>query len=71
MKEPRNEKELKSFLGAFRYLSKYIENLSSQTGILRQLLRKGTKWNWNAEHKKAFENLKQKSRGNRAWHTIT
>ena len=41
LKEPKNEKELKSFLGAIQYLSKYIENLSAQTDILRQLLKKG------------------------------
>ena len=31
---PKNEKELKSFLGAIQYLAKYIENLSAQTDIL-------------------------------------
>ena len=35
---PKNKKELKSFLGAIQYLSKYIENLSAQTDILRKLL---------------------------------
>ena len=37
---PKNEKELKSFLGAIQYLAKYIENLSAQTDILRKLLKK-------------------------------
>ena len=36
LKQPKNEKELKSFLGANQYLSKYIENLSAQTDDLRQ-----------------------------------
>ena len=40
LKEPKNEKELKPFLGAFQYFSKYIENLSAQTDLLRQLLNK-------------------------------
>ena len=60
LKEPKNEKELKSFLGAIQYLSKYIENLSAQTDILRQLRKKNNDWNWTTEHTKAFENLKQK-----------
>ena len=60
LKEPENEKELKSFLGAIQYLSKYIENLSAQTDISRQLLKKDNDWNWTTEHTKAFENLKQK-----------
>ena len=60
LKRPEKEKELKSFLGAIQYLSKYIENLSAQTDILRQLLKKDNTWNWTDEHTTAFENLKQK-----------
>ena len=60
LKEPKNEKELKSFSGAIQYLSKYIENISAQTDILRQLLKKDNNWNWTTEHTKVFENLKQK-----------
>ena len=41
---PKNEKELKSFLGAIQYLSKYIKNLSAQTDILRKLLKKQNEW---------------------------
>ena len=40
IKEPKIEEELKFFLGAIQYLSKYIENLSAQTDISRQLLKK-------------------------------
>ena len=36
----KNEKELKSFLGAIQYLSKYLENLSAQTDILSNLPKK-------------------------------
>ena len=60
LKQPKNEKELKSFLGAIHYLSKYIENLSAQTNELRQLLKKDNEWIWTDEHTKEFENLKQK-----------
>ena len=63
MKKPENEKELKSFLGAIQYLSKHIENFSTQTEILRQLLKKNA-WNWIDEHTEAFENLKQKNHEN-------
>ena len=41
-------------------LSKYINNLSSQIGSLRQLLKKDNGWLWTEEHTQAFENLKQK-----------
>ena len=60
LKQPNNEKELKSFLGAIQYLSKYINNLSAQTDSLRQLLKKDNDWIWTEEHTAAFENLKQK-----------
>ena len=60
MKQPNNEKELKSFLGAIQYLSKYMDNLSAQTDSSRQLLKKDTEWLWTEEHTRAFENLKQK-----------
>ena len=60
LKQPKNEKELKSFLGAIQYLSKYIDNLSAQTDSLRQLLKKKNEWIWTEEHTQAFENLKQK-----------
>ena len=60
LKESKNEKELKSFLGAIQYLSKYIENLSAQTDLLRQLLKKKNNWNWTTEHSEAFNQLKRK-----------
>ena len=60
LKRPNNEKELKSFLGAIQYLSKYIENLSANTDFLRQLLKKKNSWNWTSEHDEAFENIKKK-----------
>ena len=69
-KQPNNEKELKSFLGAIQYLSKYIDNLSAQTDSLRQQLKKNNNWIWTEELTLAFENLKKKSRKYRVWHTI-
>ena len=60
LKQPNNKKELKSFLGAIQFLSKYINNLSAQTDSLRQLLRKDNDWIWTEEHTLAFENLKRK-----------
>ena len=60
LKQPKNEKELKPFLGAIQYLSKFIDNLSAQRDSLRQLLKKDNDWTWTEEHTLAFENLKQK-----------
>ena len=50
LKQPNNEKELKSFLGAIQYLSKYINSLSAQTDSLRQLLKEDKDWIWTEEH---------------------
>ena len=60
LKEPKNENELKSFLGAIQYLSKYIENLSAQTELLRQLLKRNNEWIWTPEHSETFTQLKNK-----------
>ena len=60
LKQPNNEKELKSFFGAIQYLFNYIDNLSAQKDNLRQLLEKDNDWIWTEEHTQAFENLKQK-----------
>ena len=56
---PKNEKELKSFLGAIQYLSKYIKNLSAQADILRNLLKKQNEWIWTEEKTEAFNTLKK------------
>ena len=48
----KNEKELKSFLGAIHYLSKDIEILSTITDILRKLLKKQNDWIWAEVHTK-------------------
>ena len=45
LKKPENERELKSILSAIQFLSKYIENFSVRTNILRQLLKKDSAWN--------------------------
>ena len=63
LKKTENEKEVKSFLGAIKYLPKYIENVSSHTNILRQLLKIDTEWKWTKKHTKSFEKLK-KTHGN-------
>ena len=60
LKQRKNEKELKSFLGAIQYLSKYMNNLYAQTDGLEQLLKNDNEWIWTDEHTKSFENLKQK-----------
>ena len=56
---PTNTKTLKSFLGAIQYFAKFIPNLSEKTDNMRQLLKKGTKWEWTEERNTDFKNLKK------------
>jgi hypothetical protein len=57
-KSPGNAQELLSFLGLIQYLSPFISHLATNTKLLRQLLKKDTPWEWNAEHEQAFVDLK-------------
>ena len=55
LNSPKNTKELKSFLGAIHYMSKFLLELSEQTDRLRKLLKKNEPWNWGEKQQKDFE----------------
>ena len=57
--QPRDVKELRSFLGLSNYCSKFIQNYSTLTAPLRELTVKNTKFEWKPVHQKAFEAIKQ------------
>ena len=48
-----------SFLGAIQYFAKFIPNLSEKTDNMRQLLKKGTKWEWTIDRNSDFNKIKQ------------
>ena len=56
--EPKNVREVHSFLGLINYLGIYINNLATITYPLRNLIKKDTKWSWGEPEKEAFEKLK-------------
>ncbi|XP_030763270.1 uncharacterized protein K02A2.6-like [Sitophilus oryzae] len=56
--KPQNKQELQRLLGMITYVSKFINNFSSATSVLRNLLKKDVEFLWQPEHDKAFENLK-------------
>ena len=55
---PRNQQELRLFLGLLHYYGKFIPNLASLLHPLNQLLRMSTKWKWTTECDHAFQQAK-------------
>ena len=56
---PKNDEELKSFLGAIQYLPKNIKNVSANTDIFRNVLKEQNEWNWTKEHTNVFNKLRE------------
>lgn len=65
MPSPTNVSELRSFLGMVNFYAKFVPNLSSVLHSLHELLRKGKRWEWKAEHAKVFRRVKQLLMSNR------
>ena len=56
--QPKNVKELQSFLGSVNYLSKFIPHLSSFRKPLQDLLKSSNEFVWLKVHDEAFKILK-------------
>ena len=56
--EPRNEAELRSYLGLIHYYHNFLENLSTLLAPLHECLKKGNRWMWGAQQSKAFKDSK-------------
>ena len=59
MPAPSNVKELRSFLGAINYYSRFLPNLQSLCTPLHQLTKNATRWVWSKESDRVFQHLKQ------------
>jgi hypothetical protein len=57
---PRNQKQLRQFLGTTNYHHRFIINYANYVASLLPLLKKGNKWQWSPELKKAFVKLKER-----------
>ena len=55
---PKNETDLKSFLGMVNYLGWYTPSLAELRPPLDRLYKKDTVWRWDPEHQRAFEGIK-------------
>ena len=58
MAPPANSKELQTFLGLATYMAPFIPNLSHHTASLRQLLKKESKFAWDASQQDVFDRIK-------------
>ena len=59
MPSPKNEKEIRGFLGRLQYISRFIAKLTSTCEPIFKLLRKNEPHTWNDECQKAFELIKE------------
>ena len=59
-KQPENPKAVRSFLGLTNYLKRFVEDYSTLTHPLRQLLKNNAKFIWTEECTEAFDNLKNR-----------
>ena len=55
---PKDQTEVRSFLGLVNYSARFIPNLATTTEPLRRLTRNGVPFVWDTEQKEAFEKLK-------------
>ena len=55
---PESRTELQEFLGIVTYMGSFVPNLSQNTAILRELLKKDADFQWSQMHQKAFELVK-------------
>ena len=55
-----NQQQLRSFLGMVNYYAKFVNNYSTITYPLYELLRGDVNWRWSKKEQTAFGQLKEK-----------
>lgn len=60
MPEPKNLKEVESFLGMVQFYGKVVPNLATLVAPLNELRRKGVRWVWEQRQKDAFQKIKKR-----------
>ncbi|KII70025.1 Retrovirus-related Pol polyprotein from transposon 17.6 [Thelohanellus kitauei] len=55
---PKNQSDIRSFLGCCNYYHRFIKNMALIAGPLNQLLRKDSDWVWTRDCENAFADLK-------------
>lgn len=54
---PTNKTEVLRLLGLFKYLARFIPNLSKRSANLRELTKNNIDWNWNEKHSAEVDDL--------------
>lgn len=56
---PQNKTDVMRLLGMFKFLARFIPNLTTRSTNLRELTKIDSPWSWEEKHKKEFEDLKE------------
>ncbi|GFW44452.1 retrovirus-related Pol polyprotein from transposon 17.6 [Trichonephila clavipes] len=56
---PKDQKQIKSFLGCCNFYRRYIKNFAKRALPLMNLLRKDTPFEWTSETQEAFDDIKE------------
>lgn len=59
MPVPTNKADVLRVLGLYKFLAKYIPNLSQRTANLRHLTNLNTEWEWTNKHQDEFDSLQR------------
>ena len=62
--QPKNQQQLRAFLGLVNYYGKFLPSLSTTTNPLNRLLQHNSKWIWSKACESAFQTLKQQLSSN-------
>lgn len=55
---PKSTSELRSLIGMFNFLSRFIPHLAGKTKLWRDLVKKGSQFTWTDEHQSILDELK-------------
>ena len=61
MPTPTNKKQVQSFIGMIKYLSKFSDRLSDIAEPIRELANDKVLFSWGPEHKSAFTQMKHET----------
>ena len=58
--QPKNQQELRSFLGAVNFYARFVPDMATVAAPLNELLKKDAEWKWSEKEEKCFRELKRR-----------